>query len=164
MATRPARKPFVVKPRSHLLVRANAMKSAVRPAEQAASVVLNETREMPWTSIAESVLPGLKPYQPNHRIRPPTAPRMMLCGSGGPPPSRAKTRPRRGPSAMAPASEMAPPIVWTTVDPAKSRNGRRPSSLQAKGDERRADGAGARSRLEEWRRWDEQGGDGRDRG
>ena len=78
---------------------------------------------MPCTSIADSVLPGLNPYQPNHRIRPPTAPRMMLCGSSGPPPSRANTRPSRGPSAIAPASEIAPPIVWTTVDPAKSRNG-----------------------------------------
>ena len=65
---------------------------------------------MPCASSAESVLPGLKPYQPNQRIRPPTAPRMMLCGSIGPPPSRLKTRPRRGPSAIAPASEMAPPM------------------------------------------------------
>src|SRR5262245_27761618 len=39
---------------------------------------------MPCMSSAESVLPGLKPYQPNHRIRPPTAPRMMLWGRGGP--------------------------------------------------------------------------------
>jgi hypothetical protein len=33
---------------------------------------------MPWAFIAESVLPGLNPYHPNQRIRPPTAPRMML--------------------------------------------------------------------------------------
>ena len=72
--------------------------------------MLNETRPMPWRSIADSVLPGLKPYQPNHRIRPPTAPRMMLWGSMGPPPSRLKTRPSRGPSAIAPASEIAPPM------------------------------------------------------
>ena len=48
--------------------------NAARPAEQAARVVLKETRPMPAVSSAESVLPGLKPYQPNHRIRPPTAP------------------------------------------------------------------------------------------
>src|SRR5215467_7649819 len=95
----------------------------MKPAEHAAIVVLNDTRPMPCASSAESVDPGLKPYQPNHKIRPPTAPRMMLCGNIGPPPSRAKTRPRRGPRATAPASEIAPPIVWTTVDPAKSRNG-----------------------------------------
>ena len=75
---------------------------------------------MPCASSADSVLPGLKPYQPNHRIRPPTAPMMMSCGGIGPPPSRLKTRPSRGPSAIAPASEIAPPIVCTTVEPAKS--------------------------------------------
>ena len=96
------------------------MNSAVSPAEQAASVVLNATRPMPEASSADSVLPGLKPYQPNQRIRPPTAPRMMLCGGIGPPPSRLKTRPSRGPSAMAPASEIVPPMVCTTVEPAKS--------------------------------------------
>src|SRR5215831_11854658 len=78
---------------------------------------------MPTASSADRVEPGLKPYHPNHRIRPPTAPRMMLCGSIGPPPSRANTRPSRGPSAIAPASEITPPMVWTTVEPAKSRNG-----------------------------------------
>ena len=38
----------------------------------------------------------------------------------GGPPSRLNTRPSRGPSAIAPASEIAPPIVCTTVEPAKS--------------------------------------------
>ena len=42
------------------------------------------------------------------------------CGSMGPPPSRLNLRPRRGPSTIAPASAMKPPMVWTTVDPAKS--------------------------------------------
>ena len=42
------------------------------------------------------------------------------CGSMGPPPSRLKRRPRRGPRTMAPASAMKPPMVWTTVEPAKS--------------------------------------------
>src|SRR3979490_2925693 len=78
---------------------------------------------MPWMSIADRVLPGLNPSQPNQRIRPPTAPRMMLCGIGGPPPSRLNTRPSRGPSAIAPMSEMAPPIVWTTGDPEEGRSG-----------------------------------------
>ena len=46
---------------------------AISPAAQAASVVFAATRPMPSKSIAESVLPGLKPYQPNHRSRPPEA-------------------------------------------------------------------------------------------
>ena len=93
---------------------------AVRPAAQAASVVLAATRPMPSKSIAESVLPGLKPYQPNHRIRPPEAAMVRSCGSMGPPPSRLNLRPRRGPRTMAPASAMKPPMVCTTVEPAKS--------------------------------------------
>ncbi len=51
--------------------------SDVRPPAQAASVVLAATRAMPWQSMAESVLPGLKPYQPNQRITPPTAAMVM---------------------------------------------------------------------------------------
>ncbi len=92
---------------------------AVRPAAHAAEVVLAATRPMPSKSIAESVLPGLKPYQPNHRSRPPDAAMVRSCGSMGPPPSRLNLRPRRGPSTMAPASAMKPPMVWTTVEPAK---------------------------------------------
>ena len=44
-----------------------------RPPAHAARVVLAATRPMPPKSIAESVLPGLNPYQPNQRITPPTA-------------------------------------------------------------------------------------------
>ena len=49
------------------------MKIATSPAAAAASVVLVATRPMPSKSIADSVEPGLNPYQPNHRITPPTA-------------------------------------------------------------------------------------------
>ena len=45
---------------------------AARPPAQAASVVLAATRPMPPASIADSVEPGLKPYQPNQRMTPPT--------------------------------------------------------------------------------------------
>src|SRR5262249_19138259 len=68
----------------------------------------------------DSVLPGLKPYQPNQRIKPPTAAIVKSCGNIGPPPSRLNFRPNRGPSTMAPARAMVPPIVCTTVEPAKS--------------------------------------------
>src|SRR6185312_10542232 len=88
---------------------------------QAASVVLVATRPIPCISMADNVLPGLKPYQPNHSINPPTAAIGRLCAAGIPPPSRAKMRPIRGPNAIAPASEAIPPLVCTTVEPAKSR-------------------------------------------
>src|SRR6266851_10210035 len=120
MATNPARKPLVVKPASHFLLVLYAQNIAVNPAAQAASVVLVATRPMPSKSIAESVLPGLNPYQPNHRRRPPAAAIVRSCGSMGPPPSRLNRRPRRGPRTIAPASSIKPPIVCTTVDPAKS--------------------------------------------
>ena len=42
------------------------------------------------------------------------------CGSIGPPPSRLNLRPRRGPSTIAPARATKPPMVCTTVEPAKS--------------------------------------------
>ncbi len=75
---------------------------------------------MPAMSIAESVEPGLKPYQPNHSSRPPAAAIVRSCGSIGAPPSRLNLRPSRGPSTIEPASAIKPPIVCTTVDPAKS--------------------------------------------
>src|SRR5579862_5415257 len=103
MATRPARKPLTVSPKSHFpAVLIYEYKSEVRPAEHAASVVLNDTRPIPCASSAESVLPGLKPYHPNHRMRPPVAPMIRSCGFIGAPPSRLNTRPRRGPRTIAP--------------------------------------------------------------
>src|SRR5450755_2014610 len=91
------------------------------PPAHAAIVVLAETRPIPSQSIAESVDPGLNPYHPHHRITPPIAPHVRSCAGIGPPPSRLNVRPRRGPSAMAPARAIAPPTVCTTVEPAKSR-------------------------------------------
>src|ERR1051325_7607284 len=92
----------------------------VRPPAQAARVVLAATRPIPTMSIAESVLPGLNPYQPNQRINPPLTAMVRSCGNMGPPPSRVNLRPSRGPRTMAPARAMNPPMVCTTVDPAKS--------------------------------------------
>ena len=77
-------------------------------------------RPIPAKSIAESVLPGLKPYQPNQRMKPPTVATVRSCGSIGAPPSRLNLRPSRGPSTIAPASATKPPMLWTTVEPAKS--------------------------------------------
>src|ERR1700732_3159286 len=105
---------------SHFLLRAYAAIIAVNPAAHAASVVFAATRPTPSKSIAESGLPGLKPYQQNHRRRPPEAAIVRSCGIIGPPPSRLNVRPRRGPRTIAPAKAMKPPIVWTTGEPAKS--------------------------------------------
>ncbi len=81
------------------------------------------TRPMPSKSMAESVLPGLKPYQPNQRMTAPSAARVMLWPGGMPPPSRLNLLPSRGPSAIAPQRASTPPMVCTTVEPAKSRKG-----------------------------------------
>jgi hypothetical protein len=96
------------------------MLTATMPAAQAASVVFAATRAMPPMSIALSVEPGLKPYQPNHRINPPTTAMVRSCGSMGPPPSRLNFRPILGPNMMPPANAIHPPIECTTVEPAKS--------------------------------------------
>src|ERR1700722_17564466 len=93
---------------------------AVNPAAQAARVVLVAIRPIPSKSIAESVLPGLKPYQPNHRSSPPDTAIVKSCGSIGAPPSRLNVRPRRGPRTIAPARATIPPIVGKTVDPAQT--------------------------------------------
>ena len=69
---------------------------------------------------ALSVEPGLNPYQPNQRNRPPQTAIVRSCGSIGPPPSRLNRRPSLGPRQMPPANAIQPPIEWTTVEPAKS--------------------------------------------
>src|SRR4030088_1837265 len=103
MATSPARKPLVVNPASHFLLDMYAQNIAVNPAAHAASVVLVATRPMPSKSIAESVLPGLNPYQPNQRMRPPVTAIVKSCGNIGAPPSRLNVRPSRGPRTIEPA-------------------------------------------------------------
>src|SRR6188472_4069188 len=110
-------------PVSHFRERGYTKNNDDSPAAHAASVVLAATRPIPPATIADSVEPGLKPYHPNHRITPPSDARIMSWPGGMPPPSRLNLRPRRGPSAIAPASATIAPTVWTTVEPAKSRNG-----------------------------------------
>src|SRR5260221_777365 len=121
MATRPPRNPFTEMPRSHFLVIGYTRSTADMPPAHAAIVVLAATRPIPSQSIAESVEPGLNPYQPNQRMTPPMAPQVRSCAGIGPPPSRLNVRPRRGPRAIAPARAIMPPTVCTTVEPAKSR-------------------------------------------
>src|SRR5712691_9188171 len=98
-------------PRSHFFVRGYTQHIATSPPAHAARVVLAATRPIPSKSSAESVDPGLNPYQPNHRITPPIAPQVRSCGGVGPPPSFLNFLPSRGPTAMAPARATKPPTV-----------------------------------------------------
>src|SRR5256885_8391450 len=91
------------------------------PPAAAAKVVLAATRPMPSQSMADSVEPGLNPYQPNHRITAPIAARLRSWGGVGPPPSRLNLRPRRGPGAVQPARGTNPPTGGTTGGPAEAR-------------------------------------------
>ena len=63
---------------------------------------------------------GIEAVPAEPRSRPPEAAMVRSCGSMGPPPSRLNLRPRRGPRTIAPASATKPPMVCTTVEPAKS--------------------------------------------
>src|SRR4029079_19222398 len=99
---------------------ANITNSAGNPPVHAASVVFIATRPTPAASMIESVEQGLKPYQPNQRIRQPTTAIVRSCGGIAPPPSRLNLRPSLGPSMIAPAIATQPPIECTTVEPAKS--------------------------------------------
>src|SRR3954453_17801569 len=105
---------------SHFLVRKYIRRIAARPPVHAARVVLVATRPTPALSMRDSVEHGLKPYQPNHRIKPPMTAMVRWCGGMGPPPSRLNLRPSLGPSMIAPAIATQPPIECTTVEPAKS--------------------------------------------
>src|ERR1051325_10363866 len=63
---------------------------------------------------------GLNPNQPKNRIIVPRTPREMLCpGIVFADPSLLNL-PMRGPITIAPARAMAPPIICTTPEPAKS--------------------------------------------
>src|ERR1700744_2264833 len=120
MATNPARKPFTIAAVSHFFTMKYIMNSAAIPPVHAASVVFIATRPTPEQSMIDSVEQGLNPYQPNHKIKPPTTAIVRSCGSIGPPPSRLNFRPNLGPKQIAPAMATQPPIEWTTVEPAKS--------------------------------------------
>src|SRR6185369_2045644 len=105
---------------SHFFVRKYMTRIAAIPPVHAASVVFVATRPTPALSMRDNVDPGLNPYQPNQRIKPPITAMVRSCGGMGPPPSRLNLRPNLGPSMMAPAIATQPPIEWTTVEPAKS--------------------------------------------
>src|SRR3989338_97551 len=121
IATRPARQPLMVIPRSGLPSNIVERTVADSMAAAAAVFVVMQMREIASTSAA-IVEPGLNPNHPNHRTKHPINPSERLCpGIGFAEPSLLYF-PYRGPKAKMPAKPAHPPMECTWVDPAKSRN------------------------------------------
>jgi len=124
MATRPARQPLMVMPRSGLPATIQQVAVEVNTAMIAAVLVVIKTVAIASGS-AFIVEPGLNPNQPSHKTnRPITATDMLWPGIGLTLPF-APYLPKRGPSTITPARAAQPPTECTTVEPAKSR---KPSS------------------------------------
>src|SRR5208337_3242273 len=92
---------------------------AVAEAEQAAKLVFIAITEM-RRSDAPRVEPGLKPIQPNKRMKVPITTKARLCAGKARGLPSLPYLPRRGPRMMASAMAQKPPTAWTTVEPAKS--------------------------------------------
>ncbi len=71
---------------------------------------------------AASVEPALKPYQPNHRMNTPSAPRVSEWPGMARGLPLSSYLPIRGPMIETATSAATPPTRWTTPEPAKSRN------------------------------------------
>ena len=118
IATRPARVPLRVMPTSGFPNFTHAVIIAKTAPAAAARLVFTAIRAV--EVLAAVVEPGLKPNQPNQRMKTPSVARGMLWpGIAVGLPSFVYL-PRRGPRQMAPARAAHPPIEWTTVEPAKS--------------------------------------------
>ena len=109
--------------RSHVLhpLSQYLITSAVMPPSDADRVVVTVVRPAaPASPVAATRAPVLKPYQPNQRMKVPSATSGAECpGIGIVRPSASK-RPSRGPTATAPSSAAKPPTMWTTALPATS--------------------------------------------
>src|ERR1700727_1406499 len=92
--------------------------AAAEPAT-AARFVLMATTEM-RKSVAPSVEPGLKPIQPNSRIKVPLTTYTMLCAGNALGFPSGPYFPSRGPNMTDKAIAQNPPTPCTTLDPAKS--------------------------------------------
>src|SRR5260370_40789343 len=122
MATRPGRIPLAVIVGSGLPFDQHMYSIALSDAAAPASIVLTAMRPMRRAPLPEAarVLPGLKPNQPNARIKQPRMATVMLWpGMKFGEPSLLYL-PVRAPSTIAPASAIHPPTEGTTPDPAKS--------------------------------------------
>ena len=101
-------------PTSYFLVIAYFKMNTVMPPVAADKVVFIATCAA-MAPVAPScmprVLPGLKPYQPNHREKVPstTNGRLWISNSSG-----FSKRPLRGPKIIVPIKPATPPVKWTT--------------------------------------------------
>jgi hypothetical protein len=87
-----------------------------------ASIVATATmpmRRLP-EPLAPSVEPGLKPNQPNARMKVPMAAMFRLWPGKTLEEPSLLYLPRRGPNTIAPPRAANPPTIWTTPEPAKS--------------------------------------------
>src|SRR5947208_3049208 len=85
-----------------------------------ASMVQTAT-ELIRRSVAASELPGLNPNQPNARIRVPRTTIGISCPGMALALPSLLNLPMRGPRMSAPAKAQTPPVMCTTLDPAKSQ-------------------------------------------
>src|SRR5664279_3320278 len=119
MATSPASMPLHAMVMSGLPnMRYQINMAAALPAT-AARLVLTATTAI-RKSVAPSVEPGLKPIQPNSRMNVPVTTKTRLCAGNARGFPSALYLPSRGPSMIARAIALKPPIACTTVEPAKS--------------------------------------------
>ena len=119
IATSAAIAPLPAMPMSIVFISSLPVTIAVSTPAQAASWVVTTT-SVKRPSSALSVEPGLKPNQPNQRMkidRPNSG--MLWPGIGRGLPS-GPYLPRRGPRWSSTASAPVAPIRWTAVEPAKS--------------------------------------------
>src|SRR3989338_3645510 len=119
-ATKPAKQPLIVMPKSGFLRRNVDIAVAARRPVQAAMLVVRQICAIRRGSAA-IVLPGLNPNHPSQSTMAPISASDILC------PGIALIRPlgpnfpKRGPRIMAPVRAAQPPTECTTVDPAKSQ-------------------------------------------
>ena len=122
MATRPAREAFKHIETSGLPYFTQVRIMVTTVAMAGAMVVVTKMEPSSSTEVAAA---PLKPYQPSHRMKTPSAPIGRLC------PGNAFTfvtlpvlsftnLPIRGPSIAAPIRAEIPPTMWMQLEPAKS--------------------------------------------
>mmetsp|Transcript_123334 Transcript_123334/g.349446 ORF Transcript_123334/g.349446 Transcript_123334/m.349446 type:complete len:213 (-) Transcript_123334:587-1225(-) len=132
METRPASTPLPKPPTSSFLgSNANLRRAkTTSPATHGEIVVFTATSPA-WCAedavCMARVLPGLKPYHPNQRMKVPRTQNGMWCASNFPSSASSK-RPARGPTMNAPQSAPNPPTMWTMPLPAKSWSAGPPST------------------------------------
>ena len=123
MATNPPSAPFSVRPMSKCGERPLDRKAQHTAPAPAARVVFTATFAASAANppVRPSVEPGLNPYQPNQRMKTPSAARLMLWPGIGLMEPSLPYLPIRGPTMIAPIRPAKPPTMCTTPEPAKSR-------------------------------------------